>query len=181
MSDSPSLIFTQKNLLESTLVDSSGALHYTTGTTTGLCGRKVTTITGASAVGEINWREKTFAIRDVCRGWDALRSRVGVASGSEREWKWDKHVYTLTYVNAYKELLATPTSGPTLTPVRFTAASTHLLHPWEPATITFSPQLRDVQENLFVLMAILQTETMQTDKNHGSGLSAEIDSVSLFN
>jgi hypothetical protein len=57
----------------------------------------------------------------------------------------------------------TPTSGPTLTPVRFTAPSTHLLHPWEPATITFPPQLRDVQENLFVLMAILQTETMQTD------------------
>jgi hypothetical protein len=81
MSDSPSLIFTQKNLLESTLVDSSGALHYTTATTTGLHGRKVTTITGASTVGEINWREKTFAIGDVCRGWDALRSHVGVASG----------------------------------------------------------------------------------------------------
>ncbi|KAJ7796944.1 hypothetical protein B0H14DRAFT_3494293 [Mycena olivaceomarginata] len=164
MSDSPSLIFTQKNLLESTLVDSSGALHYTTATTTGLRGRKVTTITGASTVGEINWHEKTFVIGDV-----------------EREWKWDKHVYTPTYVNTYKELLATPTSSPTLTPVRFTAPSTHLLHPWEPATITFPPQLRDVQENLFVLMAILQTETMQTDKNHGSGLSAAIDSVSLFN
>lgn len=97
---------------------------------------------------------------------------------------------------------ATPASGPTLTSVRFTAPSTHLLHPWEPATITFPPQLRDGQENLFVLMAILQTETMQTDvrvnfylyshlfrklmiircclqKNHGSGLSAAIDSVSL--
>ncbi|KAJ7346365.1 hypothetical protein DFH08DRAFT_810200 [Mycena albidolilacea] len=178
MSDSPSLIFTQKNLLESTLVDSSGALHYTTTTTTGLRGRKVTTITGANAVGKINWREQTFAIGDVCRGWDALRSRVG---GGEREWKWDKRVYTLTYVNAYKELLATPTSGPTLTPVRFTAPSTHVLHPWEPATITFPPQLQDGQENLFALMAILQTETMHTDKNHGSGLSAAIDSVSLFN
>jgi hypothetical protein len=98
---------------------------------------------------------------------------------SEREWKWDKRVYTLTYVNAYKELLvrpwpslgaqtlkcvkATPTSGPTLTPVRFTAPSTHLLHPWEPATITFPPQLQDGQESLFALMAILQTETMHTD------------------
>jgi hypothetical protein len=81
MSDSPSLIFTQKNLLESTVVDSSGALHYTTTTTTGLRGRKVTTITGANAVGEINWRDQTFAIGDVCRGWDALRSRVGVGSG----------------------------------------------------------------------------------------------------
>ncbi|KAJ7843329.1 hypothetical protein B0H14DRAFT_3456245 [Mycena olivaceomarginata] len=102
MSDLPSLIFTQKNLLESTLINSSGTLHYTTATTTGLRGRKVTTITGASAVGEINWREKTFAIGDMRHGWDTL---------SEREWKWDKHVYTLTYVNAYKELLATPTSG----------------------------------------------------------------------
>jgi hypothetical protein len=81
MSDSPSLIFTQKNLLESTLVDSSGALHYTTATTTGLRRRKVTTITGASTIGEINWCEKTFAIGDMCRGWDAVRSRVGVVSG----------------------------------------------------------------------------------------------------
>ncbi|KAJ7911636.1 hypothetical protein B0H13DRAFT_2328135 [Mycena leptocephala] len=181
MTESISLTFTHKDHLQSPLVDVTGAVHYTTATTTGLRGHKVTTITAASVVGEIDWREKTFALGGVRRGWDALRPDVGAASGGEREWKWANQAYNLKYVDSYKELLATPTSSRALAPVRFTVPSTHLLHPSEPVTITFPPELQDAEEKMFVLMAILQTETMRLDKNHDSGLFVAIGALPMFN
>jgi hypothetical protein len=81
MTESISLTFAHKDHLQSPLVDATGAVHYTTATTTGIRGNKVTTITAASVVGEIDWRKKTFALGGVRRGWDALRSDVGAASG----------------------------------------------------------------------------------------------------
>ncbi|KAJ7643090.1 hypothetical protein DFH06DRAFT_1333877 [Mycena polygramma] len=183
MSDlSLTLTFTAKDILQSSLVDSSGVQHYTISTTTGLRGRKVTTITAAGLIAEVDWRKKVFAIGGERFGWDSVRTEVGVASGGERQWKWgNRQAYILKYVNSDKELLVTPTSGSRANPVRFTAASNHLLHSSEPATITFPLELQDAQEKMFVLMAILQTETMRTDKAHGSGASAAIDALSLFN
>ncbi|KAJ6498357.1 hypothetical protein C8R47DRAFT_1259821 [Mycena vitilis] len=191
------LTFTEKTILQSSLVDSSGVQHYTIATTTGLRGREVTTITAAGHIGEIGWAKEEFEIGSDHFGWDSVRSEVG--SGGERQWKWgDRGAYLLKYVNSDKDLLvgapkyhcktktipdiqAIPTSGSRANPARFTAASNHLLHSFEPATITFPLEMQAAQERLFVLMAILQTETMRTDKVHGSGRSAAIDALSLFN
>ena len=72
------LTFVDKNLLESPIVGSDGAVHYTTSTTHGVLHRKVTTIMAASGlVGTINWRDESFVINGVQRGWDSLRSRSG--------------------------------------------------------------------------------------------------------
>lgn len=72
------LTFVDQNLLDSPLVGGEGAVHYTTSTTSGFRGRKVTTIMAASGlVGVINWREKKFVINGVQREWDDLKSRSG--------------------------------------------------------------------------------------------------------
>lgn len=72
------LTFVDKQLLRTALVGAEGAVHYTTSTTSGFLGRKVTTINAASGlVGVINWREKTFNINGVQREWDDLKSRTG--------------------------------------------------------------------------------------------------------
>lgn len=70
---------------------------------------------------------------------------------------------------------ATPTSSRALAPVRFTVPSTHILHPSEPATITFPPELQDAEEKMFVLMAILQTETMRLDVRVKLDYASEAD------
>lgn len=70
---STALTFVEKKLLESPVI-ADGTVHYTTSTTTGFRGRKITTITAASGlVGMINWREKTFVINGVQRKWDDLK------------------------------------------------------------------------------------------------------------
>lgn len=118
------LTFIDKDLLKSTLVGAEGAVQYTTSTTSGFRGRKVTTITAASGlVGTINWRAKTFDINGVERGWHDLKSKSGgifssyvllVLVGesnlmldglSEREWNWGNRPYLLKYHDSQRELL----------------------------------------------------------------------------
>ncbi|KAJ7657206.1 hypothetical protein DFH06DRAFT_1328031 [Mycena polygramma] len=72
------LTFVDKTLLETTIVDPDGTVHYTTTTTRGFGGRKVTTITSATGVaGAINWLEKTFVINSVQREVKDIKSRSG--------------------------------------------------------------------------------------------------------
>lgn len=81
-----SLAFTQDNFLNSSLhplVHSSPA--YTTTTTSGFRGRKVTAlkINGflySTAIGAINWREKKFEIRGTKKSWSDLKSKNGLFS-----------------------------------------------------------------------------------------------------
>jgi hypothetical protein len=69
------LTFVDKKLVDSSLVGPNGAVYYTTTTTHGFRGRKITTImAGSGLVGAINWREKTFIINGVQRKWSDLRS-----------------------------------------------------------------------------------------------------------
>lgn len=73
------LTFLNKELLESTLVDADGAVHYMMRTSSVfILGRKATTITAATGlVGTINWRAKTFEINGVQRKWSAIKSKPG--------------------------------------------------------------------------------------------------------
>lgn len=81
---SVALTFTDKKIIDTALVDPTGAVHYTTSTTSGLMGRKMTTISAASGlVGFINWREKVFVINGVRQSWEDLKHRSnGIFSGS---------------------------------------------------------------------------------------------------
>jgi hypothetical protein len=70
------LTFADKRLLRTSLVGPDGGVHYTTTTTHGWRGRKVTTVSAASGlVGFIDWHKKVFEINGVQRKWDELKSR----------------------------------------------------------------------------------------------------------
>ncbi|KAK7012976.1 hypothetical protein R3P38DRAFT_2721409 [Favolaschia claudopus] len=162
------LTFTGDKILETALVGPDNAVHYTTSTTSGVLGRKITTVSGASgANGVINWRDKTFTINGEERNWKDLRSRTGGVFSSEHEWNWGPRPFRLKYHNSQKELLATPSTGNPADTVRFTVHRPRLLHENEPAVIYFPPQMQDESERMFLLMAILQTDTIRQD-NVGS-------------
>ncbi|KAJ7450219.1 hypothetical protein FB451DRAFT_1566702 [Mycena latifolia] len=152
------LTFGDKKLLDSPILGPDGAVCYTTSTTHGFRGRKITTIMTASGlVGIINWREKTFTLNGVQRKWDDLKSRSNGIFSSEREWNWANRPYKLKYHNWEKELLVTPSFGSAAGAVRFTPYHVHLLHDNEPAVLYFPHQMDEV-ERMFLLMVILQTE-----------------------
>ncbi|KAJ6589315.1 hypothetical protein B0H19DRAFT_1248862 [Mycena capillaripes] len=159
------LTFTDKTILETTVVGPEGTVHYTTtNAKPGWGGRQITIITAASGlVGSINWREKTFVINGVQRAWDDLKSRSGAILSSEQEWNWGNRPFKLKYQNSHKELLATSTAGNTTFTVRFTPYRHHVLHDNERAVIYFPPEMQDEGERMFVLMAILQTEIHRLD------------------
>ncbi|KAJ7784928.1 hypothetical protein DFH07DRAFT_763541 [Mycena maculata] len=173
------LTFVAKDLLDSAVVGPEGAIHYSTITSSGMMGRKVTTINSASGlVGMINWREKEFVINGVQRKWDHLKSRGELFSAyvllvvlavdaddsvSEREWNWGPRPFTLKYHDFHKELLATPNMGNATDTVRFMTYNQHLFHENERATIYFPYQMQDEFEKMFLLMAILETETHRLD------------------
>ncbi|KAJ7141945.1 hypothetical protein C8R43DRAFT_1238318 [Mycena crocata] len=158
------LTFTDKKLLQSPLVGPESAVHYTTTTTKGMRGRKVTTIMATSGVvGVIDWREKVFSINGVQRKWEDLKKRSNGIFSSEREWIWDRWSYKLKYHHHNKELLATPSSGDVAGTVRFTTYEPHLFHENERAAINFPHHIHDPAERMFLLMAILQTEIHRQD------------------
>ncbi|KAF7328177.1 hypothetical protein MVEN_02575300 [Mycena venus] len=158
------LTFVDRKLLETALVSPEGAVHYTTTTTHGFRGRKITTIVAASGLnGFINWREKVFVINGVQQDWDNLKERSGGIFSSEREWNWGNRPFKLKYHHSHKELLATPTIGNPGDSVRFTTYHPHVFSDSERATIYFPNQMQDEIEKMFLLMAILQTEIHRQD------------------
>ncbi|KAJ7657203.1 hypothetical protein DFH06DRAFT_1131726 [Mycena polygramma] len=132
------LTFVDKNLLNTTTVDHDGDVHYTTTTTTSrhLKGCKITTITSAS----------------------------GVLMGSEREWNWKDKTYTLKYHDARTLVQATANTGSDPASVRLTTYHMHLSGEHKQAAIYFPREIQDEEERMFLLMALLETETQRQDK-----------------
>ncbi|KAJ7144155.1 hypothetical protein C8R44DRAFT_759544 [Mycena epipterygia] len=156
--------FADQNLLDSPLVGAEGTVHYSTSTTSGFRGRKLTTLMAASGlIGVIDWRKKIFVIDGVQRGWDTLKSRSGGIFSSEREWNWGSRPYHLKYHDSQKELLAKPNFGNAAGTVRFTTYRSHLFRDNEPAVIYFPHQMQDELERMFLLMAMLKTEVDRQD------------------
>ncbi|KAJ7348056.1 hypothetical protein DFH08DRAFT_960413 [Mycena albidolilacea] len=169
------LTFVDKKLLDTTVVGPDGGVRYTTTTTSGFRGRKITTISAASGLtGYINWREHVFVINGVQREWDSLKSRSGGIFSSEREWSWGNRPFHLKYHDSHKELLATPTTGNPADTVRFTTYHSHLLHDSERAAIYFPHQMVDEIERMFLLMAILQTEMHRQDVKAAASRNASL-------
>ncbi|KAJ7478540.1 hypothetical protein FB451DRAFT_1242202 [Mycena latifolia] len=147
------LTFSDKELLASPVMGPDGAVHYTTSTTQGLLGRKITTIMAASGlVGIINWRDKTFTLNGVERKWDELKSRSDGIFSSEREWNWANRPYKLNEAGA----------------VRFTTYRAHLLHESQRAVLYFPHERQDESERMFLLMAILHMDTTREDRNEAA-------------
>ncbi|KAJ7193769.1 hypothetical protein GGX14DRAFT_587508 [Mycena pura] len=159
------LTFSKPNLLESQLVGTDGVVYYTTRTTRGFRGRKVTTIPAASGtVGTIDWRQRRFIIDGGQCEWSAAPEKCS----------WGDNSYALKYQNSAKGLVVTRNSQavPKLADstetllnapsVKYTAQPTNQ-GAKDPATITFPHELRDEVERMFVLMAILRIETMRED------------------
>ncbi|KAJ7895180.1 hypothetical protein B0H14DRAFT_3634845 [Mycena olivaceomarginata] len=145
------LKFADKRLLRTSLVGPDGGVHYTTTTTHGWRGRKVTTVSAASGlVGFIDWHKKVFEINGVQRKWDELKSRSNGFFSTERQWNWGGRPFKFKYHNSHKELLAIPTKG------------SDADNPNTPSCI--SPhQMRDELERMFLLLAVLQTEIHRQD------------------
>ncbi|KAK7017812.1 hypothetical protein R3P38DRAFT_3560437 [Favolaschia claudopus] len=181
MSDSLTLTFVDKKLLQTTLIDPDNAIHYTLTTTSGFRGKKITTITAASGlVGSIDWREKTFTINGVEKKWDDLKTRSAGVFRTERNWNWGPRPFNLKYQDAHKELLATPLEGTPADPVRFTVHRQHVLHDNEPATIRFPTRMQDDAERMFLLMAILHMEiTRQETEKAMNEEAAEMATVGI--
>ncbi|KAJ7243837.1 hypothetical protein B0H12DRAFT_1022835 [Mycena haematopus] len=156
------LAFTDKKLLDTTVVAPNGAVQYATTTTSGFFGRKTTTIVAASGVaGLIDWREKVFVINGVHKKWSHLKSRAGVFSSS-RDWNWGNRPFKLKYHDSHRELLATSLIGNAADTVRFTTYRWRLFHDSERAMIYFPHHMEEI-ERMFLLMAILQTEIRRQD------------------
>ncbi|KAJ7181562.1 hypothetical protein C8R43DRAFT_969521 [Mycena crocata] len=102
-----------------------------------------------------------FTINGVKREWKYLKSHSGGIFSSGREWNWDQRPYILKYHNSQKELLATSSAIGT---VRFTTYRFHLFSHSKPATLHFPPQLQNETEKMFLIMAILQTETRRQER-----------------
>ncbi|KAJ7141606.1 hypothetical protein C8R46DRAFT_1361199 [Mycena filopes] len=163
------LTFLDRKLIDTAVAAPDGAVYYTTTSTHGFRGRKITTITaGSGLVGSINWRDDLFVINGVAKKWDQLKSRSGGFLSSEREWNWDGRPYTLKYHNSQKELLATPNYNSVAGTVRFTTYDPHLFHENDRAVLYLPHQMQDEIERMFVLMAILQTEMRRQDKQRGA-------------
>ncbi|KAJ7346325.1 hypothetical protein DFH08DRAFT_870979 [Mycena albidolilacea] len=162
------LTFVDENLLESAVVGPEGTAHYTTTTTSGLRGHKITTITAAGGlVGSINWREKLFIINNVERKRDDLHSRKSGLLNPTYEWKWDDKAYEFKY--SLKELLVSPATGDTADIVRFTIYHPHLFHDNERAILCFPRPIQDEVERMFLLMAILYTEITRQEIEAATG------------
>ncbi|KAK7038565.1 hypothetical protein R3P38DRAFT_2906548 [Favolaschia claudopus] len=171
------LTFADKKLLDTAVIGPDGAVHYTTTTTSGLRGRKITTVGAASGIiGFINWRDKTFVINGVPRSWDDLKSRSGGLFSSEREWNWANRPFKLQYHDSHQELLATPLAGNIADTVRFTTSHPHLFHDNDRAMIYFPYQMQDEIERMFILMAVLHTETHRQDEQARVARNAAITS-----
>ncbi|KAJ7129910.1 hypothetical protein C8R43DRAFT_1026191 [Mycena crocata] len=172
---STTLTFTDKNILQAALVSADGAVHYTTSTTSGFLGRKVTTIMGTSGVvGVINWREDLFIINGVQRKWDDLKTRSNGILSREREWSWDMWSYKLKFDTWEKELLAIPSSGNAAGTVRFTPYRIRVFHHSEHATIHFPHNMEDGREPMFLLMAILQIEMHRQDREQRAKIASNL-------
>ncbi|KAJ7190164.1 hypothetical protein GGX14DRAFT_580047 [Mycena pura] len=152
---STALTFVEKDLLESPVASPDGDWHYTTNTTRSFWGPKSTAVTAASGlIGMIEWRAKVFVLNGEVREVKDLKCR---AAGDGCQWGWGSGPYVLQYSNSHKELLATPLSG---SAVRFTTYRRRLFRASEPAAVYF-PEKMDERERLFLLMAMLHTETMR--------------------
>ncbi|KAJ7060927.1 hypothetical protein C8F01DRAFT_177465 [Mycena amicta] len=157
--------FRGQDLLNTNIVGPDNIVYYTTQTTSGFRGRKVTTIQGMNASGVIDWRAEHFILNGVERKWDDLKHRSGGIFSSEREWIWGDCPFILKYHHSHTELLATPNFRSTTGTVRFTPYQGHLLRDNEPATISFPFEMQDASARMFLLMAVLQTDIHRQDEN----------------
>ncbi|KAJ7056435.1 hypothetical protein C8F01DRAFT_369925 [Mycena amicta] len=158
------LTFSNKKLVDSSLIGEDGGVYYTTSSTKGaIRGRKVTTIRAASGlVGMIDWRKKVFVINGVEKRFGDVRSGGFLTNWRGRRWQWSNKMYKVKFQHMQKEILATSEDMRSST-VRFTAYEPHLLSKTEQATIQFPHEMQDEIERMFVLMAILQTEMHKQD------------------
>ncbi|KAJ6462142.1 hypothetical protein C8R45DRAFT_1178591 [Mycena sanguinolenta] len=164
------LTFADKKLLDTAIIAPDRGVHYTTTTTSGFRGRKITTIAAASGlVGFINWREKLFVINGVQKQWSHIKSHTGGLFSSEHDWNWGSRPFKLKYQDSHKELIATPVVGNVADIVRFTTYHSHMFHDSERAMIYFPYQMQDEIERMFLLMAILETEIHRQDTNEQAG------------
>ncbi|KAJ7035912.1 hypothetical protein C8F04DRAFT_1233415 [Mycena alexandri] len=167
------ITFVDRKLVDSSVIGPDGGVRYTTGSTDGSRGLKLTTIAATSGlVGSINWREELFVINGVEKKWDELKSQSGRKFGPQREWNWDNKPYTFKYQNCAKELLVTPNSSGDVGTVRFTTSDAGSLHENDNAVVYFPEEMQDDTERMFLLIAILQTEMHRQDMAKKTGINA---------
>ncbi|KAF7314836.1 hypothetical protein MKEN_00958100 [Mycena kentingensis (nom. inval.)] len=157
------LTFTSKKLCDTTVVGPDRRVWYTTETTRGLRGRKVTAIRAASgATGKIDWREKTFAINGEQRTLKQLRTGGFLGQWRGVKWRWAATSYSAKFKHFQKEIWVTP-DGMGSGTARFTAYEPHLFGKNDNATILFPLDMQNELERVFVLMIMLQTEMHKQD------------------
>ncbi|KAJ7056397.1 hypothetical protein C8F01DRAFT_1311310 [Mycena amicta] len=161
------LTFSNKKLVDSSLIGEDGGVYYTTSSTEGaIRGRKVTTIRAASGlVGMIDWRKNVFVINGVEKPFGDVRSGGFLTNWRGRRWQWSNKTYKVKFHRMQKAILDDMHFGT----VRFTTCEPHLLRKTEQATIQFPYEMQDEIERMFVLMAILQTEMHKQDIRKSAG------------
>ncbi|KAJ7613531.1 hypothetical protein FB45DRAFT_874481 [Roridomyces roridus] len=167
-----SLTFTnpKHDLIDTPLTAPDGEVHFTLSTMNGMLGRKITTITSTSGlVGTIHWRENSFSLDGVQVPVKDLKTKSGGLLSREREWKWKNWGYKLKYHDWEKELRAVPTHEHAAGNVSFWPYRPLIYKDGDLATIQFPEIMKNEEERLFALMAILYTDMERQDNNMIAG------------
>ncbi|RDB20596.1 hypothetical protein Hypma_012121 [Hypsizygus marmoreus] len=150
--------FASKNMLNSVIQsDTDHTPYYTTHTTSGFRGRKVTTITGPAPAqqisGTIHWRTGIFDVGGVQRSTAEVKRKLGGLFDGDREWKWSGHTYVVTSIGG--QWVATQPSHQTPSAVLRLSSDS-------PITVSFAPDVA-IEDTFFLLMIFIYSETKEED------------------
>ncbi|KAJ7785264.1 hypothetical protein DFH07DRAFT_763862 [Mycena maculata] len=170
------LTFKSKDILNSHL-HAGHSNPYTTSTSSGVLGRKTTTLkTGflSGSAGKIDWRDKEFKIGGRTKKWRKVESSGGWFT-SGREWEWAGYTYTVkhshhkwTATNSHREV------------AYFTPYQSHLLRSSEHASLYISPEIQDEHQRVFLILVLLYSETKRQDKQHKTEAHHNLQSGNLI-
>ncbi|KAL1743716.1 hypothetical protein HDZ31DRAFT_64789 [Schizophyllum fasciatum] len=162
-----SLTFSSKDILNSLVIMDNGSTAFTTHSTKGFRGRKVTSLTGGGAErAVINWRQRTITIGKQSKSLDFLKRPARGWWSSARTWQWGAASYELHY----SSWEWTASSSGTVV-ARFYPYHSRVFHQSDPATLLFMHDLPPF-EATFLLVAFIYMEMRRQDKQRSSAASA---------
>ncbi|KAF7341332.1 hypothetical protein MVEN_01869600 [Mycena venus] len=144
------LTFTNKDILNGSLVLPNGAVRYTISTGSQFLGLKraptiVTALTD-NITGSVNWEGGTFTIGGVERPWKTLKHHVW--DQNKEEWKWGDISYTVRFSSEWGEWTARPTQG-------WTDVARLEQRKNAPPTLALSAELGDETERMFMVLVMI--------------------------
>ncbi|RDB20789.1 hypothetical protein Hypma_012149 [Hypsizygus marmoreus] len=188
-------LFGDADLLNSTLLPAHPYywVSYSTSTTSGFLGRKVTTLTPSASFNAyatlgaaINWREETFEVGGRMKKWEDLTHKTGgmfsrqgppglhsvhsfytdtLSIHSKREWTWSDRTYMVKFHDHDDHWTATLDAAENPPSAVFTVRKMAKSgKPPEPANIVFAPGVSP-EDMAFLILVIIYSETKRVERD----------------